>query len=140
VPAHVTILYPFLPPDELRRAVRSELAALAARVEPFDVRFAAIGPFPSVVFLAPEPSAPFAALTAAVTASYPDYPPYGGAFDEVVHHLTLVQSRTVALDDIARDVKPFLPFERHVAALELIVKGPDGRWRRRWLIPLGVRP
>jgi 2'-5' RNA ligase superfamily len=139
VPAHVTILYPFLPPDELRATVRGELLAPAAVVEPFDVRFAAVGRFPTVVYLAPEPAAPFAALTSAVTARFPDYPPYGGTIDQVIHHLTVVESPTVALDGIARDVKPFLPFERHVTTLELIVEGSDGRWRLRWRIPLGIR-
>jgi 2'-5' RNA ligase len=140
VPPHVTILYPFLPPDELRADVRAELAVLAGSVEPFDVRFAAVGRWPTVVYLAPEPSAPFAALTSAVTARFPDCPPYGGAIDEVIHHLTVVESQTVALDGIAAEVEPFLPFERLVAAIEVIVEGPDGRWRLRWRIPLGVRP
>jgi 2'-5' RNA ligase len=139
VPAHVTILYPFLPPNELRPAVRAELAAVAASVEPFDVRFAMIGRFPTVVYLAPQPAAPFAALTSAVTAAFPDYPPYGGAFDDVIHHLTLVESPTLALDGIASETAPFLPFERHIAAMEVIGQGADGRWRLRWRLPLGVR-
>jgi 2'-5' RNA ligase superfamily len=137
VPAHVTILYPFLQPSELRPAVRAELAALAATVEPFRVRFAAIGRFPTVVYLAPEPSAPFAALTTAVTARFPDYPPYDGAFDEVIHHLTLVESGTVGLDGIDREIERSLPFERRVAAVEVIAEGPDGHWGPRWRIPLG---
>ena len=140
VPAHVTILYPFLPPSELHPTVREELVAVTASVQPFDVRFATIGRFPTVVYLAPEPSAPFAALTSAVTARYPDYPPYGGAFEEVIHHLTLVESPTVELDGIATSAEPLLPFVQRVTALEVIAEGSDGRWRLRWRIPLGVRP
>jgi 2'-5' RNA ligase len=140
VPAHVTILYPFLPPVELRPAIRAELATIAASVEPFDVRFAAVGRFPMVVYLAPEPVAPFVALTATLTARFPGYPPYGGAFNEVIHHLTVVESQTEALDGIVGDVEPLLPFERHVGALEVIVECADGRWRPRWRIALGVRP
>ena len=41
--------------------VRRPLAAIAAAHEPFDVRFARVGRFPSVVYLAPEPAAPFTA-------------------------------------------------------------------------------
>jgi hypothetical protein len=37
-----------------------------------------------VLWLAPEPSAPFLALTAAVHATFPHYPPFGGAFAEVI--------------------------------------------------------
>jgi hypothetical protein len=42
-----------------------------------------------VLYLAPTPAAPFEELTSAVSASFPEYPPYGGAFDDVVPHLTI---------------------------------------------------
>jgi 2'-5' RNA ligase len=139
VPAHVTILYPFLPPDRLVPTVRTQLEALAADVEPFDVRFATVGRFPNVIYLVPEPAAPFVALTSAVVANFPGCLPYGGAFDEVIPHMTLVESKTVPLDDIARAAASALPFERHVSTMEVIVERPDGRWHARWRIPLGAR-
>ena len=45
-----------------------------------------------MVYLAPEPAAPFVALTEAVGAEFPGFPPYGGAFDEVVPHLTISEA------------------------------------------------
>jgi 2'-5' RNA ligase len=140
VPAHVTILFPFLPVRRLGPGDRRELAAIAATEEPFVVRFRRIGRFPGVVYLAPEPSAPFTRLTAAVGARYPDFPPYGGAFDEVIPHLTVAESAEAPLDDIAAEARGTLPFERRVSALEVIVEGGDGRWHTRWRLPLGVRP
>ena len=50
--------------------MRRDLAEIAASVEPFDVRFARIGRFPTAIYLVPEPSAPFAALTAAIEARF----------------------------------------------------------------------
>ena len=41
------------------------------------------------VWLAPRPDAPFRALTKAVSAAFPGYLPYGGAYDDVVPHLTV---------------------------------------------------
>ena len=55
-----------MPVASLRRSVRRDLAAIAATVQPFDVRFALVGRFPRAVYLVPEPSAPFAELTAAL--------------------------------------------------------------------------
>jgi 2'-5' RNA ligase len=139
VPAHVTVLFPFLPARGLVPAVRRELAGIAADHPPFEVRFARVGRFPGVVYVAPEPSAPFTRLTEAVVARYPEFPPYEGAFDEVIPHLTIAEGADRPLDDIALRAERSLPFVRQVMALEVLVEGGDGRWRRRWRVPLGVR-
>jgi 2'-5' RNA ligase len=139
VPPHVTILFPFLPVGRLEPDVRREIATIAAAHDPFDVRFARVGRFPGVVFLAPEPSKPFARLTAALVARYPDFPPYGGVFDEVIPHLTITESEDAPFDAIAARAAGALPFRHHVSALEALVEGAEGRWHTRWRIPLGVR-
>ena len=46
--------------------------------------------FPRVLYLAPEPAAPFVELTQAIAARWPDHQPYGGEFDSVVPHVTVV--------------------------------------------------
>ena len=140
VPAHVTIVFPFLPVARLTPDVRRSLAAIAAAHESFDVRFARVGRFPSVVYLAPEPSAPFSRLTEAVVARFPEYPPYEGAFDVVIPHLTLVESAAAPLDGIAEAAEHHLPFTRRVSSLEVLVEGPDAHWHSRWRIRLGFRP
>jgi 2'-5' RNA ligase len=139
VPAHVTILFPFLPAIGLGRDVRTELVAIAAAHAPFDVRFRRVGRFPGVVYLAPEPSGPFKRLTGAVVGRFPDFPPYGGAHDEVIPHLTIAESQDGPLDRIAEGARAALPFGHRVTAIEVIVEGGDGRWHSRWRIQLGIR-
>ena len=139
VPAHVTILYPFVDPDQLGAGVRRQLAAIAARHAPFRVRFERVGLWPGVVYLAPEPARPFSRLTEDLVAVFPQHPPYGGAFQEVVPHLTITESAEAPLDEIAAAAARSLPFERPVTRLEVLVEGPDTRWHSRWRIPLGVR-
>jgi 2'-5' RNA ligase len=139
VPAHVTIVFPFLPVTRLSPEVRLSLAAIAKLHEPFDVRFDRVGRFPNVVYLAPEPSAPFLSLTEAVVARFPDHPPYEGAFDEIVPHLTVAESPSAPLDQIAEDAERHLPFTRRVASIEVLVEASDAHWHSRWRIPLGVR-
>lgn len=139
-PSHVTILFPFLPARLLDTGVRRSLSEIAAGQQPFEVRFSRIGRFPGVVYLAPEPSEPFMRLTAAVAARFPEFPPYGGQFGEVVPHLTITEAEAAPWVAIADRAARALPFRHRVAALEVLIEAGDGRWKRRWRIPLGVRP
>ena len=137
VPAHVTILFPFLPSRRLSPAVRRELAVIAAATEPFGVRFARIERFPGVVYAAPEPSGPFVRLTDAFAARFPEHRPYGGAFDTVVPHLTIAEAPDAPLDDIVNEASAILPFEGRVRGLEVLVQDGEGQWRGRWRLALG---
>ena len=139
VPAHVTLLFPFMPAQALRPPVRRALAEIAATIEPFDTRFAEVGRFPGVVYLVPEPRTRFTELTDAIAARFPAYQPYEGAFEEVIPHLTLVESATAPLDDIADAAQRHLPFTHRVSVMEVLVEGPDARWRGHWRIPFGRR-
>ena len=87
---HVTVLYPFVPPEQSTAAVLGKAAAAVASVQNFDCQFTGTGWFgDQAVWLAPEPASPFVALTAAVHAAFPQCPPFGGAFAEVIPHLTI---------------------------------------------------
>ncbi len=111
VPAHVTIVYPFVRPADLDPAVRRCLAALAAEHEPFEVRFSRLDRFPGIVYAVPVPSTPFVRLTEAVARRFPDFPPYGGAFDEIIPHLTVAEAADAPLDVIAAEAatSPAIP-------------------------------
>ena len=72
---HITLVYPFVPRaawDE----VRPILAAVCRTIEPFSLTLGSIGVFPqrggrAVLWFAPEPTAPLAALHAALAAALP---------------------------------------------------------------------
>jgi 2'-5' RNA ligase len=90
VPAHVTVIYPFVPPSDVDAGVIEALAPAIAAVPRFEVRFETTGWFGTeVLWLDPRPDEPFRALTTAVFDAFPDYPPYGGVHDDVVPHLTV---------------------------------------------------
>jgi 2'-5' RNA ligase len=89
VPAHVTVLYPFKPPSEITPEDIEELRRLFARFPPLRFALARLGTFPGTLFLVPSPDESFVALTRAVHEHFPEVPPYGGAYDEIVPHLTL---------------------------------------------------
>jgi 2'-5' RNA ligase len=129
VPAHVTILFPFLAPAQLTAEADRDLARIAASVGEFDVAFRRVGRFPDVLWLAPEPAEPFARLTDAVARRWPDHPPYGGAFEQVIHHLTVADGAPAAvLEALAAAVTSALPVVERVSALTLSVR-ERGSWR-----------
>jgi hypothetical protein len=91
LPAHVTVLTPFVHasawgPEPLRR-LRGALQGIA----PFDARFRRAGRFGgTTLFLVPEPEEVFLRLATRVAAAFPEHPPYGGAFAEVVVRVAIV--------------------------------------------------
>jgi 2'-5' RNA ligase len=137
---HVTILFPFVPCVELGLPARAQLAAIARAVPAFEVRFERVRRFPDLVWVQPEPSEPFAALTAAVVGRWPEFPPYGGAFATVVPHLTIIESEAAALDEIEATARRVTPFARRAQRLELWCQDGAGRWRTRWRMPFTARP
>ncbi|MGV1008130.1 MAG: 2'-5' RNA ligase family protein [Dermatophilaceae bacterium] len=88
--AHVTVLGPFLPRQQLSGPVLAQVGRIVAAVAPFGYRLERVATFPNgIIHLVPEPSEPFRRLTAALWRAFPAYPPYAGEFAEVAPHLTL---------------------------------------------------
>jgi 2'-5' RNA ligase len=138
VPAHVTVLYPFVPAERVDADVLRRLESLFARVEAFDYRFSRTAWFgEDVLWLAPDEPAPFRGLTEKVHAAFPDHPPFEGVFDEVVPHLTVGHGvPTEALRAAERDVLPRLPVTGRARAVSLLVQDGHGRWRKAADLPL----
>jgi 2'-5' RNA ligase len=132
VPAHITVLYPFVSPDSIDADVLAGVRSAIAGFRPFPFRLASIARFPGVVYLAPEPSAPFVELTNRIVRRFPAHPLYGGQFDAIVPHLTVAH----ATDDEAPGVEAGLrkslaesgSIESTCTALALI-ENSSGVWR-----------
>jgi hypothetical protein len=88
--AHITLLGPFADLTGLTDGVLDELGRFFADVTPFDFQLTGIHRFPGgTVYLSPSPAAPFRQLTHELSRLFPEHPPYGGAFDDVVPHLSV---------------------------------------------------
>jgi hypothetical protein len=135
VPAHVTVLYPF--PAHVDEASVAAVAAIAAAVPTFDVTFRTTARFPGVVlYLDPEPAAPFRELIARCTATFPDWPPYGGTFPDPIPHLTVADGvSTATADALDAEVRAGLPITSRIDRLTLIAGPPP--WRVVRHFPLG---
>ena len=91
VPAHITLIFPFVPATRLDQQTVGSLEEIIRETAPFEFELRDAARFPTTLFLVPDPSAAFARLTEAIVRQFPDYPPYGGAFDTIVPHLTVAQ-------------------------------------------------
>ena len=135
VPAHVTILYPFVTGPELTSTVRRQVAEIAGEFRAFEVSFSTVGRWPGVVYLEPAPSSRFAALIDRCAAAFPEHPPYAGTIAEVIPHLTVVEGDDVDVEEIVEAAAAALPFQARADGLEVLVEGEEDRWRARWRLP-----
>jgi 2'-5' RNA ligase len=136
IPPHVTLLFPFVPADELSQ-VEDRLTRLVGQAKPFAVTFERTARFPTVLYLEPHPPEPFTALTEAITQEWPEHPPYEGEHETVIPHLTVAESEDAGmLGRIEADVAPKLPVRAQVSAAQLYVEDASGRWHERRTIPL----
>jgi 2'-5' RNA ligase len=137
MPPHVTLLFPFVPAERVDE-VEEPLAGLVAAAPAFDLAFRRTARFPGVLYLDPDPAEPFLALIAAITAEWPEHPPYEGAVDTVIPHLTVAESRDQGLlDRVAAAVEPHLPVQTRVREARLFVEDDDGRWQEHCRLPFG---
>jgi 2'-5' RNA ligase superfamily len=83
-----------------------------------------------VVWLHPNPAAPFEDLIAAVRPRWPEHPPYEGIHDEVIPHLTVSETPI--------EVQVELPIACRAHEVTLIEQSEsDDRWSVRRVFPLG---
>ena len=146
VPAHITVLYPFLPPAEISERLLARLRDLFAGFGAFEFTLDRVGWFgDEVVWLGPGEPERFSALTALAFAAFPSCPPYGGGYDEVIPHLTVGdRGGLTAMRAAAAAILPHLPIEATATEVTLMAGpppgypgGPPGKWRRLAAFPLG---
>ena len=133
LPAHVTVLVPFVPLADLDAAARARLEAALGAHAAFDFELVRVGRFERTAWLAPEPATPFVALTRAVMRAFPGMQPYGGRHTAIVPHLTAADGDAEAAAEAAATLATRLTAQGPVRArcreVELL-ENADGRWHR----------
>lgn len=143
VPAHVTVLYPFVTPAQVDQQLIASLAAIVTATPAFDCRFAECRWFGTdVLWLAPEPAEPFQRLTSALVGQFPDCRPYGGVYAEVVPHLTVGEARWATRADLVAaeaGISPMLPITARIERA-LLIAGTDQAesWRTLAELPFAT--
>ena len=142
VPAHFTVLFPFMTPKQIDVTVLTRLRNLFWRIETFDFRLAHTAWFgDEVLWLAPEDPEPIRALTALVHRAFPDCPPFEGKFAEVILHLTIAHDcdRT-RMRAAEQAVERHLPVQGHADTVTLMTQAEhSGIWTTETHFPLNPK-
>ena len=121
VHAHITLLAPFAREPEIDDGVLEELWLFFGDVTPFTFALTSVASFPGgVTYLSPEPASPFRQLTLELWRRFPEYPPYGGAFDEVVPHLTVPVAPGEHAETVRFELQSRLPVTAHAREASLV--------------------
>ena len=110
VPAHITLLGPFLPPETIGPQTAMRLRSLFASWQPVRFSLATVERLSGVVYLAPEPAAPFRQLTEMLEREWPEAPHFGAAFGRPLHHLTVARNESV-YDEVKEELGGRLPID-----------------------------
>lgn len=139
VPAHITVLYPFVPPADVDQSVCDAITTVLEGFAPFDFALTSVRRFPDgVLYLAPEPTEPFAAITRALARRWPEHPPYGGAYADVIPHLSVAMVNRASATSLEAELNGGLPIRTHAQTVWLMEGQPDDRWAIRAVFPLSA--
>ena len=133
IPAHVTVLSPFMPPQMISPIVLAKLQRVFASMRRFHLQLAATGWFgEDVLWLAPTDPAPFRALTHSVYEAFPEFPPFGGQHEVLIPHLTIGHGHPVnALRAAEISILAQLPIEADAATVTLMTEqSAGGQWAK----------
>lgn len=138
VPAHITLLYPFVPPEIVDETIE-KLKIVCKDYPSFDVTLNRYGSFEGAIFLEPTDPEPVMNLYRHLTASFPEYPVYGGEHGSDLHpHLTLARlEHPDQADDVVLPPTPIFTFKVDKIHLYLGSTTEDIAFIPRAVIPLG---
>jgi 2'-5' RNA ligase len=139
VPAHITLLYPFVPARLIEERHLSSLDLIFSRQEAIEFTLEKVRTFPSgTVYLSPSPPEKFVRLTRLIHRSFPEHPPNEGRFDDVIPHLTIADPspEPAITERIRASVAVTLPISTTADEIWLMEQGHDETWRpvRIWTL------
>jgi len=139
VPAHITVLFPFMPPDEITPDVLRQAESALSVVQSFEFSLRRVERFAVTTYLSPDPPDPFIALTTALVERFPKFRPYGGAYDGVVPHLTVAHGDAATAHFAAVELERRLSVRQAIRTCcnsVALLQNSSGRWRRMHVIDL----
>jgi 2'-5' RNA ligase len=142
VPAHITILAPFMSPEEINPAVLEQARSALSVTPAFTFSLVQVARFPATAYLAPEPSAPFLALTQALSQRFPAYPPFKGEHASIIPHLTVAHGNAKEAELAAGEIEERLRLHgpvRSTCAEVVLLENSSGTWKEMHVLALTHR-
>ena len=140
VPAHITILAPFMPPEHITWTVLQKIQSTLRVMPSFTFSLTEVGRFPATAYLAPYPASAFVALTEALFRAFPDFPPFRGEHAAIVPHLTVANGDAddaeLAALELGTRLQATGPL--HGACTEVVLlENSTDRWEEMHVFALG---
>lgn len=139
VPAHITILFPFMPPESVTSEVVERLRSVFPTVPAFSYTLDSTGRFETTTFLVPTPPKSFIALTSRLAREFPEFPPYGGQHAGVMPHLTVAhgdaKSAAIAATELATGMRDHPPIRAQCNVVSML-ENSSGSWREAHVFEL----
>ncbi|MGH3366947.1 MAG: 2'-5' RNA ligase family protein [Nocardioidaceae bacterium] len=137
VPAHVSLLYPFVAAAQLNESVTSALGELFADQAPIPVQFADCYRRSGFVALRPDPIDGLTKLINQTRRRWPDVVPYEGLYGDVEPHVTVtLRASEETAVTIEREVTTELPISAELREAWLVAF--EGRWSLRGRFEFGA--
>jgi 2'-5' RNA ligase len=142
VPAHITVLAPFMSRERITDAVLREARAAIAESRSFEFTLARVARFPTTTYLAPEPPEPFVRLTEALVRRFPTFPPFAGEFQTIIPHLTVAHGSAAEAEIAATELG--LTMQRHgpirsICKAVVLLENSSGRWNEMHTFALAAK-
>jgi 2'-5' RNA ligase len=140
VPPHLTLMFPFVPPQDLSAEGIDVLGRLIGRTKPFDFTLTRTSEFEQgVVYLVPEPDGSFVSLTREIGQQF-GLLPFGGEYgeDPVVHLTVAARASPADRRRIIDKLGPELPISLVAGEAWLMVGSNTAGWNAVRKMPLGA--
>jgi len=138
--AHVTLLFPFVPPPQIDDGVLDRLQEQFANGPgisgELELHFDRVARFPDLCYLALANVDEVRRKIIALSAAWPEYPPYEGRFPDPVPHLTIAHGDETLFASIEAEVSGALPLVARARHVSLAVEDDSDRWREHARFPL----
>ena len=134
LPAHITLLYPFVQPHQITEAVITQVRDFAEGHPRFTYQLNSTGRFGDTLYLAPHPAKPFVDLVQALVEQFPANPPYRGRFNSIVPHLTVAHGEGLPLDELEGELSGHARLREGISAsceMLVLIENTSGLWRAR---------
>ena len=133
MPAHITILYPFIKPSDIHSNDLDRIGRLIYGFTEFCFSLKSVGRFPETTYLKPTPEEPFIEMTEVIYKSYPLFPPFGGIHDTVIPHLTVSNGNSSTADIVEKELNDALSMNGDINSCckeIVLMSNQSGRWER----------
>jgi 2'-5' RNA ligase len=131
VPAHITLLYPFLPPHLAQGEIQN-LTELFGAIPAFEFSLVEVRRFPRTAYLHPDPVQRFTGIVMKLVERWPVCRPYRGAFTETIPHLTVAdEADSDTLEGAQRRLANHLPITCMAREAWLLCSNDAGFWSRK---------